>query len=199
MEGGRGVGGWIGLSTRAGHGTEWHSGTSVWARDPILGRHWPVLHGPYGGECGRPREPLADAASGATLDLPALRRPADTVRATTPILEPCRARLSGTAPQIGVEVEVDSDVSASDELGSLWRVICHDDPVTTMDFVVDVFTGVFRLPLARAFERMLCVHRSGSAVVGHWPESAARKKVERARALARAEGFPLCFTIERDA
>lgn len=98
-----------------------------------------------------------------------------------------------------LQTDVETRTDEREELARLWRVICHDDPITTMDFVVEVFTSVFRLPLSRAFERMLRVHRTGSAVVGLWPESVARRKAERARHLARADGFPLTFTVERDA
>lgn len=96
------------------------------------------------------------------------------------------------------ETEVQSDVEQVEELARLWRVICHDDPVTTMDFVVEVFTKVFRQPVPRAMELMLRVHQSGSAVVGLWPESVAKKKVNRARSMARVDGFPLTFSVEED-
>ncbi len=78
----------------------------------------------------------------------------------------------------------------------LSKVICHDDPSTTMDFVVSVLRGVFRLPQARAVERMLHVHHSGAALIGCYPKSLAKRRAERAMALARANGFPLTFTVE---
>lgn len=87
---------------------------------------------------------------------------------------------------------------AEQRLGRLWRVICHDDPHTTMDFVVEVLMTVFRQPSPRAFELMLCVHHAGSALIGSWPESVARKKVARAQARARLDGFPLTFSVEVD-
>lgn len=96
----------------------------------------------------------------------------------------------------GVEVLVEDEVRES--LARLWRVICHDDPHTTMDFVVEAFTGVFRLPLPRAFELMLRVHNQGSAVLGLWPREVAQRKVDRTHALARRAGFPLTLTLEED-
>ena len=80
-----------------------------------------------------------------------------------------------------------------------FRVICHDDPCTTTVFVVSVLRGVFRLPEARAVERMLCVHHTGTAVVGCYPQSLAERRVQRATATARANGYPLTFTVEQDA
>jgi ATP-dependent Clp protease adaptor protein ClpS len=102
----------------------------------------------------------------------------------------------GTEPEIIVGEETDTD--EREELARLWKVICHDDPITTMEFVVELFTTVFRQPAGRAMELMLRVHESGSAVIGLWPESVARRKVDRSHALARAEGFPLTFSLEED-
>ncbi|MEM6674058.1 MAG: ATP-dependent Clp protease adaptor ClpS [Planctomycetota bacterium] len=84
------------------------------------------------------------------------------------------------------------------KVANLWKVICHDDPHTTMDFVVDVLVKVFRQPSVRAVELMMRVHTTGSALIGLWPESVARKKVNRAHAKARALGYPLTFSIEED-
>jgi len=97
-----------------------------------------------------------------------------------------------------LEVEEEEEEEVSEELAPLYRVIGHDDPVTTMDFVVQVLRGVFRLPQATAVERMLCIHYTGAALIGRYPESTARRRVARATRLARANGFPLTFTIERD-
>ena len=90
------------------------------------------------------------------------------------------------------------ETEVEERLGRLWRVICHDDPETTMDFVVDVFTGVFRLPAGRAFELMMRVHNTGSAVLGLWPMSVAQKKVDKTHSMARTRGFPLTLTLEED-
>jgi ATP-dependent Clp protease adaptor protein ClpS len=102
-----------------------------------------------------------------------------------------------TKPSIA-EPQHAADPAAEETLAPLWRVICHDDPVTTMDFVVQVLREVFRLPQGRAYELMMRVHHTGSAVVGRWPESTAKERAERAHAKARAAGFPLTFTVERD-
>jgi ATP-dependent Clp protease adaptor protein ClpS len=102
--------------------------------------------------------------------------------------------LEGPVAGVGTLVEPEVD----QRLGRLWRVICHDDPHTTMDFVVEVLMTVFRQPSPRAFELMLCVHHAGSALIGSWPESVARKKVATAQARARLDGFPLTFSVEAD-
>lgn len=99
-----------------------------------------------------------------------------------------------TRPAVLEETEAESEES----LAPLWRVVCHDDPVTTMDFVVEVLGRIFRQPRTRAIELMYRVHYTGAAVVGSWPEGPARRKVNKAHALARAEGFPLTFSVEEE-
>lgn len=106
-----------------------------------------------------------------------------------------------TAPEVetpGTAPELETEGEPREELAPLFRVICHDDPVTTMDFVVEVLRGVFKLPQARAYELMMRVHTTGAAVIGRYPEETARRRVERATRLARASGYPLTFTIERE-
>lgn len=109
---------------------------------------------------------------------------------------------SVAGPRVGApavaEPEQEEATDVADSLSPLWRVVCHDDPVTTMDFVVSVLQEVFRLPFPRAFDLMMRVHRTGSAVIGRYPESTAKERAERARGKARAAGFPLTFTVERD-
>ena len=94
--------------------------------------------------------------------------------------------------------EVEEEQEIKEALAPLYRVVCHDDPVSTMEFVVEVLRGVFKLPNARAVELMLRVHHTGAAVIGRYPEETARRRVARATRLARANGFPLTFTIEKD-
>ncbi len=94
--------------------------------------------------------------------------------------------------------DVLESTDVEETLAPLWRVICHDDPITTMDFVVEILRGIFRLTTARATELMYQVHYTGSALVGHWPEDVARRKVRRATSRARTAGFPLTFTVEKD-
>lgn len=106
---------------------------------------------------------------------------------------------SGTDTGLPGTLVLDEPETGHEErLAPLWKVICHDDPITTMEFVVDMLTKIFRQPLPRAMELMLRVDSDGSAVIGLWPESVARKKVNRAHAMARAELFPLTLSLEED-
>ena len=106
--------------------------------------------------------------------------------------------VSGQRETPGTQIVEVPETVATAELANLWKVICHDDPHTTMNFVVDVLMKVFRQPAPRAMELMMRVHNTGSALVGLWPESVARKKVNLAHARARVEGYPLTFSVEED-
>lgn len=101
------------------------------------------------------------------------------------------------SPQVAPPL-VDTETTVVEKLAPMYRVICHDDPVTPMDFVVEVFRTVFRIGPQRAVELMLGVHNDGSALIARYPKGLAEKRVNRAKALARADGFPLTFSIEKD-
>ncbi len=100
------------------------------------------------------------------------------------------------SPMANTEVAERTEVK--ERLAPLSRVVCHDDPVSTMDFVMHVFMDHFRLTYERAEDRMMTVHNKGAAVIAHYPRSLAEKRVTRAKGYARANGFPLTFSIEDD-
>ncbi|MDF1838775.1 MAG: ATP-dependent Clp protease adaptor ClpS [Planctomycetota bacterium] len=100
------------------------------------------------------------------------------------------------APMANTEVVERTEVK--ERLAPLSRVVCHDDPVSTMDFVMHVLMDHFRLTYDRAQDRMLTVHNKGAAVIAHYPRNLAEKRVTRAKGYARANGFPLTFSIEDD-
>lgn len=100
------------------------------------------------------------------------------------------------APMANTETVKQTEVK--ERLAPLSRVVCHDDPVSTMDFVMHVFMDHFRLTYDRAEDRMMTVHNQGAAVIGSYPRSLAEKRVTRAKGYARANGFPLTFSIEDD-
>jgi ATP-dependent Clp protease adaptor protein ClpS len=77
-----------------------------------------------------------------------------------------------------------------------WKVIAHDDPVTTMDFVVWVLVEFFYKPLIFAEAIMWQVHTEGMSVVDVLPKAEAERRVAQATFAARLQGFPFRFTIE---
>ncbi len=87
-------------------------------------------------------------------------------------------------------------VLVEDAQDDLWKVIAHDDPITTMEFVIRIMVQVFKKPVIFAEAIMWQVHNEGNSVVDALPKSEAEFRVRKATAAARLEGFPFRFTIE---
>ncbi|MEZ4592437.1 MAG: ATP-dependent Clp protease adaptor ClpS [Chloroflexota bacterium] len=94
------------------------------------------------------------------------------------------------------DVEKAQDVRQDEALEPRWKVIAHDDPVTTMEFVVRIMVQVFKKPLIFAEAIMWQVHNEGMSVVDTLPKSEAERRVKIATLAARLEGFPFRFTLE---
>jgi ATP-dependent Clp protease adaptor protein ClpS len=82
------------------------------------------------------------------------------------------------------------------ELAPRWKVIVHDDPLTTFEFVIDVMRSVFKKPLAEARRITQETHDTGSALVEVTSFEEAELHCEQVRSLARPRGFPLVLTME---
>ncbi|MBM3179053.1 MAG: ATP-dependent Clp protease adaptor ClpS [Chloroflexi bacterium] len=96
--------------------------------------------------------------------------------------------------QITPEIEI-IEVTET-ELEPLYRVIIHNDAVTSMVFVVEVLKTIFYLSNPRATEIMLAAHIYGNAYVQTIPKSEAEKRIDKAHFTAGAEGYPLHFSME---
>lgn len=77
-----------------------------------------------------------------------------------------------------------------------YKVLCHDDPITTMDFVVGLLRGVFKKTPSDAQRLMMEVHRGGVALIEVVPFELAELHVDQAHSKARGQGFPLTLSIE---
>lgn len=77
-----------------------------------------------------------------------------------------------------------------------YKVVFHNDNVTTMEFVTEVLRSVFNKPADEAVALMMRVHREGHAVVGVYSYDVAMTKTSMATTMARQEGFPLQITCE---
>jgi ATP-dependent Clp protease adaptor protein ClpS len=77
-----------------------------------------------------------------------------------------------------------------------WRVILHNDDVTTMDFVVWLLVTLFGKSYDDALTLMMAVHNTGSATVTVCPQERAELYVEQVHSLARPRGFPLVASCE---
>jgi len=98
----------------------------------------------------------------------------------------------------GVALEEESAVDSKGELEEprMFRVILHNDHYTTMDFVVEVLTGIFHKPAAEATRIMLDVHKKGIGIVGVYTLDIAATKVAQVGILAKQQQFPLKCSYE---
>ncbi len=78
----------------------------------------------------------------------------------------------------------------------LYKVIMHNDDVTTMDFVVQVLVDVFHKSVEDASEIMMKIHTQGKEICGIYPREIAEFRIYRTLNLARSAHFPLLCTME---
>lgn len=89
-----------------------------------------------------------------------------------------------------------SQTEAKCQQPSMFRVIIHNDDSTTMDFVVEVLTGIFHKSKIEATNIMLEVHNAGQGVAGVYTyDIAMTKKIQTDKA-SREKGFPLKVTVD---
>jgi ATP-dependent Clp protease adaptor protein ClpS len=91
---------------------------------------------------------------------------------------------------------VESKPSGATQLAPRWKVILHDDPVTTFDFVLVVLRSVFAKSGTEAYRITREAHDTGSALVEVLPLEQAEFRREQVHSLARQQGFPLTVTLE---
>jgi ATP-dependent Clp protease adaptor protein ClpS len=77
-----------------------------------------------------------------------------------------------------------------------WRVVLHNDDVTTQDFVVWLLVTLFGKPYDDAVAVMLEVHNTGAGTATFCPQERAELYVEQVHSLARPRGFPLSASCE---
>lgn len=78
----------------------------------------------------------------------------------------------------------------------MYKVILHNDDATPMEFVVFALMRFFISDRNSAEAIMTEAHKEGRAMVAVMPFERAEFKVSRAHGYARANGFPLTFSIE---
>jgi len=87
---------------------------------------------------------------------------------------------------------------ADSKRAPLWKVIFHNDNVTTMDFVVWVLMQFFGHDINKAKKVMLDIHNTGQGLAGVYPREVAELKKDQTESKARAQKFPLAVSIEPD-
>lgn len=77
-----------------------------------------------------------------------------------------------------------------------WKVILHDDPVTTFEFARTVLRRFFSKSESEARRITREAHQTGSALADVLPFEVAEFKVEQVHSFARPRGYPLKATLE---
>ncbi len=95
-----------------------------------------------------------------------------------------------------LEIELDSDLEVSEP--KKYKVFLLNDDYSTMDFVIDILTKVFRKNVDQATQIMLNIHNEGKAICGIYTHEIASTKVTQVKTLAREKGFPLKAMMEEE-
>jgi ATP-dependent Clp protease adaptor protein ClpS len=96
------------------------------------------------------------------------------------------------APDITTE-KIPTDVTAP-----LYKVLIHNDDVTPLDYVIRILQRIFMLSQELAEHVAETAHNEEVAIVVIRPRTEAEKLVGAARLQARADGYPLTFSLEPD-
>ncbi|MDX1521318.1 MAG: ATP-dependent Clp protease adaptor ClpS [Anaerolineae bacterium] len=94
------------------------------------------------------------------------------------------------------DVDIEFVVMDEEELDRPYRVIIHNDDVTTFEFVIAVLIRIFEVTVYRAEQIAYEAHTQGNSYVATLPLEEAKSRVFKAQYLARQQGYPLTFTIE---
>ncbi|TET87328.1 MAG: ATP-dependent Clp protease adaptor ClpS [Sulfurovum sp.] len=95
------------------------------------------------------------------------------------------------------EEELDVELELQEPV--MFRVLLHNDDYTSMDFVVDVLTGIFHKSEEQAVQIMLQIHEKDRAICGVYSFEIAQTKAQQVKQSAKQNEFPLLATIEEDA
>ncbi len=96
-------------------------------------------------------------------------------------------------PDIDVGQRTEPERAESNE--GRFQILLHNDEITPYDYVTQLLTGVFFLSEELADHIAWTAHNKGAAVVVVRPRPEAHKLVAVAHSRARADGFPLSFSL----
>jgi ATP-dependent Clp protease adaptor protein ClpS len=80
----------------------------------------------------------------------------------------------------------------------LYRILIHNDDVTPFDYVIRTLRRIFMLSQELAEHVAETAHEEEVAIVMIRPRTEAEKLIGLARTHARADGYPLTFSMEPD-
>lgn len=90
----------------------------------------------------------------------------------------------------------EAEPALEQRLAPQWKVILHNDELTTFEFVIELLITLFRKDAREALRLTYEVHNSGSALIVVTSLERAELYVEQVRSLARGRGYPLVATME---
>jgi len=79
-----------------------------------------------------------------------------------------------------------------------YKVLLLNDDFSTMDFVIEILTKVFRKSIKESEQIMLDVHNNGKAICGTYTQEIALTKVSQVKTLARKAKYPLKAIAEEE-
>jgi len=100
--------------------------------------------------------------------------------------------------KIEEELEHALELALELEEPQMYKVLLHNDDYTSMDFVVEVLTGIFHKSHAQAEQIMLQIHEKDKAICGVYSFEIAETKAQQVKQKAKENEFPLLATIEED-
>lgn len=95
-----------------------------------------------------------------------------------------------------LEIELDNNLEVSEP--KKYKVFLLNDDYSTMDFVIEILTKVFRKSVDQATQIMLNIHNNGKDICGVYTHEIASTKVTQVKTLAREKGFPLKAIMEEE-
>ena len=79
-----------------------------------------------------------------------------------------------------------------------YKVLLLNDDYSTMEFVIEILTRVFRKSIEESEQIMLNVHNNGKAICGVYTKEIALTKISQVKTMARKAKFPLKATAEEE-
>jgi len=99
---------------------------------------------------------------------------------------------------LATELEFNIQEEVQLEEPKKYKVLLLNDDYSTMDFVIEVLTKIFKKTQDEATAIMLKVHKNGKAVCGVYIHEIASTKVAQVKANARKAQFPLKAILEEE-
>jgi ATP-dependent Clp protease adaptor protein ClpS len=94
------------------------------------------------------------------------------------------------------EVEIDEQLEVTEP--KKFKVLLLNDDYSTMEFVLDILTQIFKMELSKAEQVMLNIHNNGKEICGVYTHEIASTKVAQVRSKAKEKSFPLKAILEED-